>query len=172
MPFALKTPDHRPYDTAPAAEDLLAAFVDGKGHRRQYRYDDHGQMTEIISAKGHPVVRNSYDKEYRVSRQIVGESEEYSFEYEDGKTTVTDAYGNAETHHYDDDLRLVRLEHKDGTEERFEYDADLNRTGYTDQAGAAWKWRSMSDLCCPYLINHYRVLFHLQLFRNEKMFLV
>lgn len=119
---------------------LLAAFVDGKGNRRQYRYDDHGQMTEIISAKGHPVVRNSYDKEYRVSRQVVGESEEYSFEYEKGQTTVTDAYGNAETHHYDEDLRLVRLEHKDGTEERFEYDEDLNRTGYTDQAGAAWKW--------------------------------
>jgi RHS repeat-associated protein len=114
----------------------LAAFIDGRGNRTEYRYDGNGQMTEIVSAKGHPVVRNSYDKQYRVSRQIVGASEEYSFSYENGKTTVTDAYGKPETHHYDDELRLVRLEHRDG----IEYDADLNRTGYTDQAGAAWQW--------------------------------
>ncbi|CAK8715668.1 RHS and YD repeat-containing protein [Candidatus Electronema halotolerans] len=121
-------------------DGLLAAFVDGKGNRTAYHYDDHGQMTEIISAKGHPVVRNSYDEEYRVSSQIVGESAEQSFSYENGKTTVTDAYGNAEVHHYDADLRLIRLEHRDGTVEQFEYDNDLNRTGYTDQSGAEWHW--------------------------------
>jgi RHS repeat-associated protein len=121
-------------------DGLLTAFVDGRGNRTQYQYDELGQMTEIISAKGHPLVRNTYDDEYRVTEQIVGESEQYSFSYEDGKTTVTDAYGNAHVHHYDDDLRLIRMEYPDGSEERYQYDTDQNRTEYTDQAGAQWQW--------------------------------
>jgi RHS repeat-associated protein len=121
-------------------DGILTAFIDGRGDRTTYRYDELGQMTEIISAKGHPLVRNTYDDEYRVSEQIVGESESYSFSYEDGETTVTDAYDNAHVHHYDDDLRLIRMEYPDGSSERYEYDEDQNRTGYTDQAGAAWQW--------------------------------
>jgi RHS repeat-associated protein len=121
-------------------DGLLTAFIDGRGNRTAYRYDDLGQMTEIISAKGYPLVRNTYDDEYRVTEQIVGESEQYSFSYEDGKTTVTDAYGNAHVHHYDDDLRLIRMEYPDGSSEQYEYDEDQNRTGYTDQAGAQWQW--------------------------------
>lgn len=121
-------------------DDLLTAFIDGRGNRTAYQYDELGQMTGIISAKGHPLVRNSYDDEYRVSEQIVGESESYGFHYEDGQTTVMDAYGNAHVHHYDGDLRLIRLKYPDGNSEYFEYDEDQNRTGYTDQAGAAWQW--------------------------------
>ncbi|RWX47115.1 RHS repeat-associated core domain-containing protein [Candidatus Electrothrix aarhusensis] len=121
-------------------DDLLSAFIDGRGNRTEYRYDELGQMTEIISANGYPLVRNIYDDEYRVTQQIVKESESYSFSYEEGKTTVTDAYGNAHVHHYDDDLRLVRMEYPDGTEERYEYDEDQNRTGYTNQAGGQWQW--------------------------------
>lgn len=105
-------------------DGLLTAFIDGRGNRTAYQYDDLGQMTEIISAKGHPLVRNSYDDEYRVTEQIVGESESYSFSYEDGKTTVTDAYGNAHVHHYDDDLCLIRMEYPDGNEERYHYGAE------------------------------------------------
>ncbi|MCI5140263.1 MAG: hypothetical protein D3909_00645, partial [Candidatus Electrothrix sp. ATG1] len=86
------------------------------------------------------LVRNSYDDEYRVSEQIVGESEQYSFSYEDGKTTVTDAYGSIHVHHYDDDLRLVQLDYPDGTSEQYEYDEDQNRTGYTDQDQGQWQW--------------------------------
>ncbi|MCI5143974.1 MAG: RHS repeat protein, partial [Candidatus Electrothrix sp. AR3] len=108
-------------------DGMLTAFIDGRGNRTQYSYDDLGQMLEIISAKGHPLVRNTYDDKYRVSKQIVGESEQYSFSYEDGRTTVTDAYGNAHIHHYDDDLRLIRMEYPDGTEEQYQYDSDQNR---------------------------------------------
>ncbi|XCN73322.1 MAG: RHS repeat-associated core domain-containing protein [Candidatus Electrothrix aestuarii] len=121
-------------------DGLLTAFIDGRGKRTEYRYDELGQMTEIISAKGHPLVRNTYDDEYRVTEQIVGESESYSFSYEDGQTTVTDAYGNSHVHHYDDDLRLIRMDYPDGSSEQYQYDADQNRTGYTDQAGAQWQW--------------------------------
>jgi YD repeat-containing protein len=121
-------------------DDLLTAFIDGRGGRTEYRYDDFGQMTEIISPNGYSIVRNTYDEQYRVSEQIVKENERYSFTYEKGKTTVSDSYGNATVHHYDDDLRLVRTDHPDGTAENYTFDEDLNRTKYIDQAGTEWSW--------------------------------
>ncbi|MDM8539868.1 RHS repeat-associated core domain-containing protein [Desulfococcaceae bacterium HSG9] len=121
-------------------DDLLTAYTDGRGHRTRYRYDGEGQMTEIISAKGHPIVRNTYDDEYRVAEQIVGENEKYVFTYEDGRTHVTDAYGNTHVHHYDDQLRLEQLDYPDGTSELFTYDDDSNRAYYMDQDGKEWHW--------------------------------
>ena len=121
-------------------DDLLTAFVDGKGNRTEYRYDDLGQMTGIISAKGHSVVQNSYDEEYRVSEQTVGENGMYSFSYTDDQTTVADAYGNAHVYHYDEELRLIRTDYPDGTAEEFTYDENLNRTGHKNQAGSQWSW--------------------------------
>ncbi|WPD22236.1 MAG: RHS repeat-associated core domain-containing protein [Candidatus Electrothrix scaldis] len=121
-------------------DDMLTAFIDGRGNRTEYRYDDLGQMTGIISAEGHSVVRNSYDDEYRVNEQTVGESEMYSYSYADGQTTVTDSYGNAHVYHYDEDLRLVRTDYPDGTAEEYTYDENLNRTGHKNQAGSQWSW--------------------------------
>uniref|UniRef100_UPI0040573D10 RHS repeat-associated core domain-containing protein n=1 Tax=Candidatus Electrothrix sp. TaxID=2170559 RepID=UPI0040573D10 len=121
-------------------DDMLTAFVDGRGNRTQYQYDDLGQMTGIISAKGHSVVQNSYDEEYRVSEQTVGESEMYIYSYTDGQTTVSDSYGNAHVYHYDEELRLVRTDYPDGTAEEFTYDEDLNRTNHQNQAGSQWTW--------------------------------
>ncbi|WLE95144.1 MAG: DUF6531 domain-containing protein [Candidatus Electrothrix communis] len=121
-------------------DDMLTAFVDGRGNRTQYQYDDLGQMTGIISAKGHSVVQNSYDDEYRVSEQTVGESEMYLYSYANGQTTVSDSYGNAHVYHYDEELRLVRTDYPDGTAEEFTYDENLNRTGHQNQAGVQWSW--------------------------------
>ncbi len=121
-------------------DDMLTAFTDGRGLRTVYKYDDKGQMTEIVSPKGHPLVRNSYDEEYRVSEQTVGEKEKYTFAYEKELTRVADAYGHTTVHHYDEDLRLVQIDHPDGNTEYYEYDENNNRTEYRDQAGAEWKW--------------------------------
>ncbi len=120
--------------------DMLTAFTNGRGLRTVYKYDDKGQMTEIVSPKGHPLVRNAYDEEYRVSEQTVGEKEKYTFAYEKELTRVNDAYGHTTVHHYDENLRLVQIDHPDGNTEYFEYDENNNRTEYRDQSGAEWKW--------------------------------
>lgn len=122
---------------------LLTGFVDGNGHRTEYIYADNGQLTDIITPKGHPAVRVAYDADdARVLTETVGETVHHIFTYEDDSNTVliTDAYGAESIHRYDDKKRLVKEDYPDGTSEGYEYDEDYNRTAYTDQAGVEWHW--------------------------------
>ncbi|QTA83454.1 YD repeat-containing protein, DUF4382 [Desulfonema limicola] len=121
-------------------DDLLTAFINGRGLRTEYKYDGNKQMTEMISPKGHPIVQLTYDGDFLVSDQIVGENEKYSFEFEDSVTKITDAYGSTTVHHYDNDKRLIQMDYPDGNSEFYDYNDDFNRTYYMDQAGAEWHW--------------------------------
>jgi RHS repeat-associated protein len=122
-------------------DGLLTAFVNGRGNRTEYKYDSNKQMTEVKTPKGHPAVRVRYNSDtYRVTEQIVGETEKYTFDFDDKTTTVTNAYGNKNVHHYDDKMRLFQIDHPNGYSEYFAYDDDFNRIYYKDQAGAKWNW--------------------------------
>ncbi len=122
-------------------DGLLTAFINGRGKRTEYLHDGNNQMTDIITPKDHPAIRVKYEpEEWRAVEQIVGENEKHSFEYGDNITTVTDAYGNKRVHQYDDQNRLVQLDHPNGYSEVFDYDDDFNKTYYKDQEGAEWNW--------------------------------
>ncbi|WP_446012067.1 hypothetical protein [Candidatus Electrothrix sp.] len=56
-------------------------MTDGRGNRTEYRYNEHDQISEIITPKGHHAMRMNYDDRYRAIDQTVGESELYSFVY-------------------------------------------------------------------------------------------
>ncbi|EDN70913.1 protein containing RHS repeats [Beggiatoa sp. PS] len=124
-------------------DGLLTAFIDGKGNRTEYQYDDNQQLVKMLTPKGHPKVQMTYDAEdWRVVQQIVGETELYALDYNEDATitTVTNAYGVETIHHYDEQGRIVQVEHPDGTTEQYGYDDDNNRLYYQDQAGGEWHW--------------------------------
>ncbi|XCN73277.1 MAG: HYD1 signature containing ADP-ribosyltransferase family protein [Candidatus Electrothrix aestuarii] len=124
--------------------DLLTAVTDGKGNTTSYTYGDNKQLTEIRTPAGFPSVQMSYDENYRVTSQTVGESELYSFVY-DGEdvaesTTITDSYGNITVQKHDEDGRQSEIIHPDGTTEKFEHDDHQNRTYYKDPAGGEYHY--------------------------------
>lgn len=125
-------------------DDLLVAMTDGRGNRTEYQYNGDKQLTEVIRPSGNPSVRMSYGDKYRVSRQIVGESELYAFTYEGEdaaeSTTITDAYGNKTVHEHDEEGRQSRIIHPDGTFEVFEHDEHNSRTRYLDPAGGEYSY--------------------------------
>ncbi|CAK8716174.1 RHS repeat-associated core domain-containing protein [Candidatus Electrothrix laxa] len=125
-------------------DDLLTGFTDGRGNQTAYQYDDNKQLIEIVTPLGHSSVQMSYDENYRVTSQTVGESELYSFVYEGEDvaeaTTITDSYGNATVQKHDEDGRQTEIVHPDGTTEKFEHDDHNSRTYYKDPAGGEYRY--------------------------------
>ena len=120
----------------------LTRVTDARGNATTYTYNADHQLTQITTPKGHPSLRLSYDDQYRVKEQTVGETERYAFNYSaDGSlTTLTDAKGNQTWHSYDADGRLVVTKDALGFSEQFGYDAKFNRTSFTDRLGRVYTY--------------------------------
>jgi RHS repeat-associated protein len=112
----------------------LVSFTDGRGKINQYAYTDHHQLEQVLTPKSHPSLRMEYDDQGRVKKQIVGETETYTFDYSaDGSlTTLTDNYHTIK-HHYDDEGRLIQSEDSLTGSEYYGYDDHFNRNYLKDR---------------------------------------
>jgi YD repeat-containing protein len=136
----------------------LSKFVDGNGQPWQYTYDGGGNLSGIITPKGHPQLRMVYGECYRgtppmagavdnqpcwrAAEQINGENEKYTFAYDDAnhRRTVTDAYGNTTTYQFDADYLLTSKVDRLNNGESFTYDGNRQLLSRTDQEGRTYTY--------------------------------
>lgn len=119
----------------------LHSFMNGQLKTTYYNYDTQGRLNDIVTPKGHSSLRLTYGGELgRVTEQIIGAAERYTFVYDDDArtTTVTDAYDHHTTHIYDDEQRLVEVRNHLDQSEFYDYNDLDNRTYFQDRNGNEW----------------------------------
>ncbi|GAB4206675.1 MAG: hypothetical protein OHK0022_34000 [Roseiflexaceae bacterium] len=120
----------------------LTSVTDPRGNTTRYVYNEQQQLTQVITPKGHPALRLSYDDQHRVSEQIIGETELHRFSYSnDGsQTTLTDAKGHQTVHVYDDQERIIETRDALGFSEHYGYNEQFNRTFFKDRLGREFRY--------------------------------
>jgi len=120
---------------------LLTKFIDARQKPWTYTYDN-GRLSSIITPKGHPSLHLIYDELGRVKEQTVGATERYRFGYDDAAqtTTITDTYGNATVHVYDEQHRLIESRDTHNQSEFYDYDNNDHRTFFQDRQGRPWHY--------------------------------
>jgi len=73
-------------------------YPDGSGFR--YTYDDKGQLLVMLDATGRVVERHSYVEGKAVTSEIGEGQERFTFQYEPGRTVVTDPLGNESVYEF------------------------------------------------------------------------
>ncbi|HEX9722782.1 MAG TPA: RHS repeat-associated core domain-containing protein [Vicinamibacteria bacterium] len=73
-------------------------YPDGSGF--QYTYDDEGQLLVMLDATGRVVERHAYVEGKAVTSEIGEGQERFTFQYEPGRTVVTDPLGNESVYEF------------------------------------------------------------------------
>lgn len=114
----------------------LTKFTNAQGYTETYSYDESGHINEIVDENGDSLGRNTYDNQNRVVRQMDGENNVTTFEYQPGKTIVTKG-SNAVTYYVDSLERVTKIEFSDGTSRTNDYSNVENQLLYsTNELGA------------------------------------
>ena len=114
----------------------LTKFTNAQGYTETYSYDEAGHINEIVDENGDSLGRNTYDNQNRVVRQMDGEDNVTTFEYQQGKTIVTKG-SNAVTYYVDSLERVTKIEFSDGTSRTNDYSNVENQLLYsTNELGA------------------------------------
>lgn len=85
-------------------------YPDGSGFR--FVYDSHGQLTLMLDATGRVVERHEYVGDKATTSEVGDGKEKFQFDYAPGRTTATDALGNASVYEFGevlDDKVLTRV---------------------------------------------------------------
>lgn len=101
----------------------LVSVKDPKGNTREYQYDADSRMISWKDENGNTVVKNTYDKEGRVTKQVDANKGESVFEYGEGSTTTVDNEGNKTVYQYDEQYRTTSITYPDGTTCKKSYNA-------------------------------------------------
>ncbi len=121
------------------AEGRLTAITDARGFTRQFAYSDEGWLERITDGEDMNFVSNTYDDDGRVTRQVNGEGDERTVDYQDNRTVYTDALGNETTYVYNDQGQVTETIDALGGSATTEFDDDFNPTEQTDARGEMWK---------------------------------
>jgi len=114
---------------------------DGAVYR--YEYDANHRLTAAYTPNGNAYVRNFYDDQGRVVRQLDQDGSESYFTYGADITLpriFTDTLGFTTTHFYDADYRLIREIDALGHTTTYTRDAQSNIIAKQDRTGAVWQW--------------------------------
>jgi RHS repeat-associated protein len=129
-------PLERAYSYGYDQNDRLILYTDPLGHQRRFEYDPDGHLTARIAPDGSRY-EYQYDAEGRVEkeRDQAGFEISYSYDMEARVTTMTDRLGRTTAHYFNEQHRLIRTVHPDGSEENYGYDQRNNRNLVIDELG-------------------------------------
>ena len=92
----------------------LVKYIDAMGKEVRYVYDSKNLMTEWYDQVGNRVIKNTYDSEGRVTKQLDAKDRAVTLEYSANQTITTDANGNKTTYIYDNNYRTTKIIYPDG----------------------------------------------------------
>ncbi|MDT4935729.1 MAG: hypothetical protein QOK11_3621, partial [Pseudonocardiales bacterium] len=150
-------PDGAAWTLAYSSAGELVSITDPLGHATTYGYDRGHRMTTVTAPDGVTYVRNTYDAQGRVVRQVNGDGHASTIAYGSGTTTYTDTTGAATTFTMDGSGRVTKvvtpLGHTlstgygnwdttsstdaNGNTTKYAYDGDGNLTQVTDPLGGS-----------------------------------
>ena len=123
----------------------LVSVTDANGGVTRYEYDARHRMTAWYDAEGNRQVKNYYDSEDRVIRQIDASGGDYALEYFDDHTVMTDADGNASETWFDEQRHTVKTVDATGAEISYTYDEAGRMSSKTDAAGLTTRYEYDAD---------------------------
>jgi YD repeat-containing protein len=92
----------------------LVKYTDAAGGITRYVYDSSSYMIECYDPNNNRVIRNAYDTEGRVTKQLDALNSEVTFSYTADTVTTTDAEGNVTVYTVDAKKRPIKIEYADG----------------------------------------------------------
>lgn len=102
-----------------------------------YSYSN-GQIASVTDQNGVTYVKNEYDENGRVVKQVDGDGNLTEIKYDDAQrenTFIYHATGVAEKYRYNTKNLLSERIYSDGTSEKYTYDKSLNKNSETDRNG-------------------------------------
>jgi RHS repeat-associated protein len=121
--------------------DMLTCVSDENNGRYQFAYDKQNKLIKILNPLDINILNNEYDESFRMKKQEFPDGGVISYEYKDDekKLILTEQNGNEITYIRDDKFRSVATVYADG-EETYAYNAQNQRTLYTDKKGNTTKF--------------------------------
>lgn len=115
---------------------VLCKFINSSGQEYTYQYNENLRLESITTPRGIVVVKNVYDSANRVVKQITPDGGVVELRYDDKDmcTYSKNQDGFITSYECDDKFRNIRTIYQ-GSEERFEYNANNQRTLYVDRNG-------------------------------------
>ena len=115
--------------------NYLVSAADETGYAIRYVYDEQGRMIEWYDKAGTCQACNEYDDRNRVIRQKDAQGAQYTLEYFEDHTIVTDGEGNVSEIWFDERMRTTKVVDAQGGETLYAYDGEGNLSGVTDSLG-------------------------------------
>ena len=136
----------------------LSSFTDANGKRFTYAYTNAGGLNGLLTAETRPIgnvpLRQEYDAEGRVARQLDSNGNALSLAYSAANrgATVTEPQNVTLSQAHDDQRNLISQSDPSGATITFEYDANGRPTEITDRTGAVTQatWDPASGLPASY----------------------
>ncbi|MCR5756863.1 MAG: DUF6531 domain-containing protein, partial [Selenomonas sp.] len=123
--------------------DLLTKVTYPNGGSFQYTYDESGRILSVCDLNGKTYVKNTYDRDSRVTRQamITGGEYVYFYDPQNRLTTYTEVHtGQRLTVHYNRQKLVEAIDYPDGTMEERGYDEWENQIYQKDRLGRETHW--------------------------------
>ena len=121
--------------------DLLTKVTYPNGGSFQYTYDESGLILSVRDLNGKTYVKNTYDRDSRVTRQEMINGGEYVYFYDTQNrlTTYTEVHtGQRLTVHYNRKKLVEAIDYPDGTAEERGYDEWENQVYQKDRLIQGW----------------------------------
>lgn len=124
------------------AKGCLTQVVDEERHTFQYAYDTKGNLCQITNGRKITSIRNEYDNQGRVTKQIYPDGGVMQIAYDDTAKTlhVTQQNGNEIAYIHDERFRSVETVFADGRMQ-YAYNDQNQKTQVTDKKGNKTKYR-------------------------------
>ncbi|WP_162616819.1 RHS repeat protein [Aggregatibacter kilianii] len=102
---------------------LKLSETDALGRTLSYRYNDYGELTEVI-LPNEEKLQYRYNEKGLLTERILARGERWRYEYDErgALSKLTSPYGLTWHYQYDEKGRLIRLDYLDETYQSYEYD--------------------------------------------------
>lgn len=159
-------------------DEHLSAIIEEEGERTEYRYNENGLLSELISPTKVTSLMNDYDEKARVIHQKFPDGGEvfYQYQEENREVVYTEQNGNQIRYLYDENYNNIQTCYMDGTQ-KSEYDKHGRQTVSEDKKGNRTEYQYDTNGNLSVLLNavgdklemeHSRLHQPLRVFLNQK----